>query len=254
MITKDIHNISIDSPSEGNVLVYWLGAAGFAFKFSTGEIICIDPYLSDYVERMFDFRRLSLPAVDAKDLRFDTLLITHEHGDHLDVDSFDTLMAGNPDCEIIAPPACEGFLLEHNANYIIANPGIIHQSGNISIEVVDADHGDETPDAVGFLIHFGSRKIYFTGDTGYNPSMMKYAIDSKPEIVIPCINGAYGNLNDDESAALVAECEAKVAIPSHFWLFAEHGIGSPGIFKENVEKKSPGTTVHLLTPGRAVEV
>lgn len=253
-MAHDIKNIRQDRPADGMALVYWLGASGFAFKFASGEIVCIDPYLSDYAERMFGFRRLSLPAVNAEDLRFDTLLITHEHGDHLDIDSLDALMAVNPGCRVVAPPSCEGFLIDEHADYLIASPGVTLDLGEAQIRVVDADHGPECADAVGYMISFSGRKIYFTGDTGYNPTMMADAIGEKPEIVIPCINGAYGNLSDEEAASLVLDCGARIAIPSHFWLFAEHGIGSPGVFRDRVNEKSPETEVILLTPGRAVEI
>ncbi|MHB1459093.1 MAG: MBL fold metallo-hydrolase [Armatimonadota bacterium] len=250
----EIHNIRQDKPIAGNVLIYWLGAAGFAFKFASGEIVCIDPYLSDYVERMFGFRRLTLPPLKADDLRFDTLLITHEHGDHLDIDSFDMMMAVNPGCRVVAPPSCEGFLMDEHADYIIASPGISLTTNQICIDVVDADHGPECPDAVGYLISFNERKIYFTGDTGYDFEILSEAISVKPDIVIPCINGAYGNLMDDEAVDLAIECSARVAIPSHFWLFAEHGIGSPGVFRDRMKEKAEKVEVILLTPGRGVEV
>lgn len=250
----DIHNIRQDKPLAGNVLIYWLGAAGFAFKFASGEIVCIDPYLSDYVERMFGFRRLTLPPIKADDLQFDTLLITHEHGDHLDIDSFATMMAVNPECRVVAPPTCEGFLIDEHADYIIASPGISLTLDQVQIDVVDADHGPECADAVGFLISFNGRKIYFTGDTCYNSEMMSGVISLKPDIVIPCINGAYGNLSDEEAVDLAIECGARVTIPSHFWLFAEHGVGSPGVFRDRMKEKAEDIEVILLTPGRGVEV
>jgi L-ascorbate 6-phosphate lactonase len=242
----------IDVPA-GKVVIFWLGASGFVFKFANGKIVCIDPYLSDFVEREFGFRRLTIPPVAANELKFDYLLITHAHGDHLDADSFDELIAGNPGCKVIAPIDCEDFLKNKKSDYTIISSGETIDTHGMEIHVVDADHGSECSDAVGYLLKFDKRSIYFTGDTGYNKEMMADIISSKPDIVIPCINGAYGNLDPDDASDLVAECDAEYTVPSHFWLFAEHGIGSPGEFRDLVNKKSPKTNVALLTPGRGIE-
>ena len=54
----NLKDISQHEPTKKKVLVYWLGGAGFVFKFDVGYTICIDPYLSDSVERLFGFKRL----------------------------------------------------------------------------------------------------------------------------------------------------------------------------------------------------
>ena len=198
----DIANIRRDTPGPGNVIVYWLGGSGFAFKFSEGETICIDPYLSDAAERLFGFRRLSLAPIKAADLSCDLLLFTHDHADHLDTDSFDALMHANRGCRVLAPASCADFLGSRNAAYEIVSPGTRSQLGNVCIETVAADHGDLCPDAVGFVLSFSDRHLYFTGDTAFDEQRMAKAIGMQPEIVIPCINGAYGNMNETEAAIL----------------------------------------------------
>ncbi|MFH1006929.1 MAG: MBL fold metallo-hydrolase [Candidatus Latescibacterota bacterium] len=249
----DIAHIRQDRPGQGKVIVYWLGGAGFAFKFSGGEILCIDPYLSDAVERLFGFRRLSLAPIGAGGLSCDRLLFTHDHADHLDMDSFDALMQTNPDCQVLAPASCADFLEHKGAAYQTVAPGTRSQFANVRIQTVAADHGDLCPDAVGFLLNFSGRHLYFTGDTAWDESLMAGAIQVQPEIVMPCINGAYGNMDETEAAMLVGRCGAKIAIPSHFWLFVEHG-GSPATFREQVELHADGAEALLLTPGRGVEV
>lgn len=249
----DIANIGQDAPGQGNVIVYWLGGAGFAFKFRDGEKICIDPYLSDAAERLFGFRRLSLPPLKASDLACDLLLFTHDHVDHLDVDSFDALVNAHRGPRVLAPASCADFLGSKGVAYEIVSPGTRSQLGNVHIRTVAADHGALCPDAVGFVLSFHGRCLYFTGDTAFDEQRMAEAIGIQPEIVIPCINGAYGNMNETEAANLAGRCGAKIAIPSHFWLFAEHG-GCPATFRERVKTHAAGTDVLLLTPGRGVEV
>ncbi|MBN1437177.1 MAG: MBL fold metallo-hydrolase [Sedimentisphaerales bacterium] len=250
----DLKDITNESASKGKVLVYWLGGAGHILKFDDGFTICVDPYLSDYVERLVGFKRLFRPVIEPSQLHFDTLLISHSHGDHLDADSFSELVKANLNCKIFAAEDCVEFLEKQQAVYTIVTVGTTFADGNVTIEVVPADHGDLSPEAVGFLLSFGARSIYLTGDTCYNKDMLSTIIERKPDIAILCINGAFGNMTSDEAADLVAACESKVAIPTHYGLFAEHGNADPMPFRESVREKSPETRICLLEPGFGVEV
>ena len=247
-------NIRQDKPSEkGKILVYWLAGSGFVFKFSNDVIICVDPYLSDKAEELFGFRRLSAAPVRANQLFFDLLLITHEHADHFDEDSFGELTRSNPGCKVISTKPCLPLLENRSVDYKITAVGDVSEFNGITIRTVAADHGELSPDASGFIITYEGRHIYFTGDTAYSEELMAEAIKLQPEIIIPCMNGAFGNMNEEEAATLVNKCYSRIAIPCHFWLFAEHG-GSPGKFKECLQTLSPQGQLLLLTPGRGVEI
>ena len=251
--TSDLLDIRQNTPADDKILVYWLSGAGFVFKFSSGQIVCIDPYLSDYAEQSVGFVRLSLPPVKASELVTDVLLITHEHPDHLDIDSFDEIIKNNPNCKIVASAACSEFLQRKHADYQILAVGDNFSNSNFDILIVDTDHGKLSPEAVGCIITFAGRKIYYTGDTSYNEKVLADNIALNPEIIIPCINGTFGNLDEKQAAILAGQCQAKLAIPCHFWLFAEHG-GDPEKFKKHLQNESPETELLLLKPGRGVEI
>ena len=68
----------------GSARMWWLGQAGFAFKSHSGTTVYADPYLSDAVERLAGFKRLSLAPLAPEDVRADLVVLTHEHEDHLD--------------------------------------------------------------------------------------------------------------------------------------------------------------------------
>lgn len=248
-----ISNISNVKVPVGKLAVYWLGGAGFVVKFDNNTIVCIDPYLSDSVERLYGFKRLSLPPVSAEDLRFDVLLFTHDHSDHLDIDSFDILLKVNIECQIIAPQCCDKFLSEKNTPYESISDGTTVTHNNLEITAVEADHGQLCESAIGFMVRYGQRSIYFTGDTCYGDKIVSKVDKQKPEIIITCINGAFGNMDSGQAARFVTRCHAKLAIPAHFWLFAEHG-GNPAEFIECVKKQSSKTKSLLLTPGRGVQI
>jgi L-ascorbate 6-phosphate lactonase len=231
------------------VLVFWLTGAGFLFKFENGTILCIDPYLSDSVERRHGFKRLSLAPLEPKELRCDYLLISHDHGDHLDVDSIGTILQFNKKAVILAPNCCGKFFKSTGQKFTR-----IHDGSKISIpggyvQVHKADHGRLCPDAVGFTINCCQRSIYLCGDTCQNKMIFKKVSSENPGVVIPCINGEFGNLNEKEASLLVKMCKAQITIPAHFGLFAEHG-GNPGLFCKYVKSHSPDTKLVLLKPGR----
>ena len=90
----------------GSVRLYWLGQAGFAFRTATGRRILLDPYLSDACERLFGFKRLSLPALRAEEIEADWVILTHEHADHLDPDAIPVIARRNPACRFAGPMGC----------------------------------------------------------------------------------------------------------------------------------------------------
>lgn len=244
-----IKNIRKESVPPHKILVYWLGGAGFMLKFPSNRILCIDPYLSDCVERLAGFRRLSLAPLAAQELQTDLYLITHDHPDHLDVDSFDTIIHNNPNCTVIAGKSCEPFLMTRDIPHKLIASGTSMQCESITITATDADHGDLCPESIGFIIHYENRSVYFTGDTALNEKRLAPAINFKPEILVPSINPKFGNLGEQGAAELAKKCEAKICIPVHFGLFAEHA-GDPGLFKEHLQIHSPQTQYIALTPGR----
>ena len=87
--------LNADVPS-GSLALWWLGQAGFAFKSPSGRIVYLDPYLSDAVERLHGFKRLSLPPVAADEVRADLVVLTHEHADHLDPDALPIIARTTP--------------------------------------------------------------------------------------------------------------------------------------------------------------
>ena len=249
----NINEHSAYVPPKGKIIIYWLGGAGFLCVFDNGSRICIDPYLSDSVERLVGFKRLCKAPVSAFQLIFDVLLISHEHGDHLDIDSFDLLMRINPNCTVIAPAGCREYLKNKCINQTIVSAGQMVAIQNHRITAVSADHGELSPTAIGFVISFGKRSMYFTCDTGYNEQLLRPAVDMKPDIVVPCINGAFGNMDEEQAAILAAKCEAKTAVPAHYGLFKEHG-GNAVKFAEHLQRISPQTGVELLQVGFGKEL
>ena len=68
---------------------------------------------------------------------------------------------------------------------------------------------------------------------------MKFA-KLHPDILIAPINGAFGNMNDEQATDFCEIIMPKLMIPCHFWNFAEHGENPGGVCR--MYEITPSTT------------
>ena len=74
--------------------IKWLGQSGYIL--SDGKTtICIDPYLSDCVNRIANRPRTRAVPFNPEDLKADVLICTHNHLDHIDVDAIPLMKKEN---------------------------------------------------------------------------------------------------------------------------------------------------------------
>jgi L-ascorbate 6-phosphate lactonase len=253
-ISHDLRRASVPA---GGVRLYWLGQAGFAFRTGDGRKVFLDPYLSDACERLFGFKRLSLPALRAEEVEADWVILTHEHADHLDPDAIPVIARNNPACRFAAPAGCMAGLDEAGveaARRVLLGPSRRHDLGDLVIHAVPADHGDISPSALALVLDFGGVRVMASGDTSWRPALFKPLYDLRPDVVLPAINGVFGNMNHLDAARLVSEARPRFAIPCHFWTLAEQGGGDPGGFLNACAVMCPGVKAMLLRPGEGFTV
>jgi L-ascorbate 6-phosphate lactonase len=241
---------SADVP-RGAVRLWWLGQAGFAFK-GAGKVVYVDPYLSEAVERLHGFKRLSLAPMAAEEVRADLVVFTHEHTDHLDPDAVPVMGSGNPECRFAAPVGCTESLARAGIpadRRVVLEPNGVHDLGGLTIHTAPADHGDYSPSALALVLDFGGVRVLVTGDTSLRPGLLRPLLDLGPDVVLPCINGAFGNMNHIDAARLVQEARPRYAIPCHYWTFAEQGGGDPAGFLHACGQFCPQVQALLLKPG-----
>ena len=241
----------------GSVRLWWLGQAGFAFKTPAGKLIYLDPYLSDACERLHGFKRLSLPAIEAADVQADLVILTHEHTDHLDPDALPVILRHNPACRFAGPAGCRDGLAQAGVppdQQILLEAHQRHDLGAVVVHTVPADHGDISPTALALVLEFGAVRILTTGDTSWRPRLFKPLCDLEPQVVLPVINGVFGNMNHIDAAMLVQQVKPRIAIPCHFWTFAQQGGGDPAGFLHACREFCPEVKVLLLKPGEGLTV
>lgn len=247
-----------------SVILCWLGQAGFLLKTAKGKIILIDPYLSDYVNRVLEkehgqgFRRMSAPLFDPSDLKVDILLASHEHEDHFDIDAIPDFLS-NRNFRAYANEASFSLLGRNNIptdKFTVIKKCDNIQFDEFNLSVVDCDHGDAAPQAMGFILDFGFTTIYYSGDTSYNLERLKDIVKLSPDFALLPINGAFGNLNAIEAAQYAADLKAKSCIPHHFWTFPLHDtpLGTPAAALDAFPKYAPQCKLFLAMPGDLLSI
>lgn len=265
--------------------VYWLCQAGYAFKTSAGQIVYIDPYLSDVVERRIGFKRMMASPLAPEEVEADFVVCTHEHLDHMDTDAL-PVIARHARTHFAGPVEClkefKRLGIEEGRCHLL-EVGRSVMLGGTEIHAVFADHGELAPDAVGVILDFGGIKVYHTGDTAYRPKQFFPALEMEPDVLLPCINGAFGNMNAREAAQLTQLAEwiargsrplwrvrhaaartrgrddrgktsgipalpQRVVMPNHFWMFVEQN-GDPASFLKYCSEMAPDTEAVITKPG-----
>lgn len=258
---KDLaREIEATAVPRGSAAIWWLAQAGFVFKSGGGTVIYVDPYLSDVVEKLAGFVRLCVAPIDIDEVRADWVVSSHEHPDHLDTDALPTIVLNNPRCRFAGSLDCTRSYDQcaiPAERQLTMEAGKVYDLGGVKVHTARSDHGDYSPRALAFVFDFGNVKVMFTGDTCLNWEYMRPLIDFKPDVLLPCINGSFGNLTAEEGAQLVAASGCRIAIPCHFWMFQEHHVvekGDPHTFLETCARLCPEVEARLLSPGRGVVV
>ena len=98
------------------------------------------------------------------------------------------------------------------------------------------------------------KRILETGDTSLHLDWKEeYLKAGALDVLIAPINGAYGNLNEQENVDLTTALKPKLTVPCHFGMFASHG-GHPGLWKELLEQQLPNQAYKLFTMGEGIEI
>jgi gluconolactonase len=145
----------------GDLRICCIGHGTLMFTFK-GKVIHVDP-----VSRVADYSRMP---------KADLILLTHEHGDHLDAGAIETLMGGTI---LVMTKACADRL----GRGTFMQNGDVWTIGELKIEAVPAynivnKRSGGQPyhpkgQGNGYVITFGDKRVYIAGDTENTPEMKK---------------------------------------------------------------------------------
>lgn len=146
--------------SAGDLKITFIGHGTLMFTFN-GKTIHVDP-----VAREADYTKMP---------QADLILVTHEHGDHLDPEVIEILRKENTDIVL------SGKCAEAVQGGIVMENGDVRSVGGLKIEAVPAynivhkrDNGQPyhpQGEGNGYVITFGDKRVYVAGDTENTPEM-----------------------------------------------------------------------------------
>ncbi len=229
----------------GRTHIFSTGQAGFIIKSSSGQIVGVDLYLSDCVERLeghAGFKRLLPKIFSPSEIEFDAVICTHAHFDHFDFDSVPKFLA-NGRTQLFCSEGCktltEKLMLNYHEEQIhYVKPGDVATVEDFQIKFVNCDHGAAAPDAVGVVLNVDGKIIYEAGDTRLRTDRAN-EIPDNPDVLIAPINGAFGNMNESECVTLSELLRPKITIPCHYGMFASHHGDVGKFFDLMTEKNLP---------------
>jgi L-ascorbate metabolism protein UlaG (beta-lactamase superfamily) len=144
----------------GDLQITFIGHGTLMFTFG-GKVVHVDP-----VGQFADYAQLP---------KADLILITHEHGDHLDPKVVESLR--QPDTRIVVPQAAAGQV----PGGLVMHGGEVKTVAGLSLEAVPAYnlvHKRESGEPFhpkgrghGYIITFGEKRVYVAGDTENTPEM-----------------------------------------------------------------------------------
>ncbi|MEP3855638.1 MAG: MBL fold metallo-hydrolase [Porticoccus sp.] len=234
-----------------DVKVTSLGQAGFRFSFGS-QIVYIDPYLSDSVEKSqgAEYRRL-VPIWRAPEFLSDAdwVLLTHIHLDHCDLETLLPLSKASSKCRFIGPADVCSHLVRHGipeSRVMNTHNGWRDLSQGLRIHVVPAAHPTIETDVsgnwkyVGFVIEYNGRRFYHSGDTALVPELFEHLNTLTPiDVAILPVNehnyfrenlGIVGNMSIRDAFGLAKHLCIKTLVPMHWDMFEPNTV-----FREEIE-------------------
>ena len=145
----------------------------------------------------------------------DIIFITHNHYDHMDIDSINKVKNDNT---IIVAPASMKSIIEKISfkEYIYLNPFDEKNIDNIVIKTIPAyninkEFHPRTNNWLGYVVTINNVTYYIAGDT----DKTKEAESVKCDIALIPIGGHF-TMNTDEAAELIKIISPKIVIPTHY--------------------------------------
>lgn len=250
---------------------FWnLGQAGILLKGRDMDgVICIDPYLSISIEEDApgtEFKRAFPPVIEPDLLQdLDGLLVTHNHGDHLDLITIKKVATVSKNIRFVVPAPFESFLHEQieSSNILAARDGESLLIEGFTITPVPAAHtayevdslGDYT--ALGYFIEVNGVRIFHSGDTIVTKELIEKVKEFKPHVAFLPINGAdyfrtsrniVGNMSFREAADFAVTVGVDMIIPIHYDLFPNNRE-NPAYFVDYLFSRYPNQKFHMMVPG-----
>ena len=270
---KTNENINLNSLKDREHYALWIGHS--TFLINNGDLtILTDPIFSERASPL-NFagpKRLIKPVIKIKDLpEVDVITISHNHYDHLDINSLRKIQKKFPNVKILVPKGDLKLLRNYNLNNgfeflwweeIAFN--------NTKFIFTPAQHWsarglrDRNKSLWGsWFIKNEDKNIFHAGDTGYSEDFIEIRnrLGAVDFAMIPI--GAYdpqwfmsySHVNPEEALNIAKDLDAKISIGMHWGTFilTDEPVLEP---RERLNKITNQTNINFytVTPGNIIEM
>jgi L-ascorbate metabolism protein UlaG (beta-lactamase superfamily) len=260
VLDRTVTNVSISHVTAAGRLTY-VGHATVLVELD-GTRILTDPVLRARIAHIR--RQVPMPEMDRL-VPLDAVLISHAHGDHLDLPSLRLVAGGTT---VVAPRGCGALLRRVGARQIVElAEGERCRAGSVTVEAFRADHdGRRHPlarrtAALGYLLT-GTARVYFAGDTDLFAGMAQLA----GRVDVACLPVAgwgprlpAGHLDPASAARAAAIIGPAVAVPIHWGTMRSVGTRPAGdsedparAFADAVSALGLDVAPRILQPGESM--
>ena len=150
----------------------------------------------------------------------DFIFITHAHPDHFDLATLEKIR--QPSTVIVAPPSVAEKLPQSFVGTVVMKNGDKRTVGNIGVEAVPMYNLTRGPSAGklfhekgwgdGFVLTFGDKRIYLSGDTECTPEMRGL---ENIDVAFVCMNLPY-TMPPSEAAECIKAFKPRIVYPYHY--------------------------------------
>lgn len=230
-------NVQVSAQSDGD-----------AFDTDKGKLI-VQPILHATMVLQWDGKVIYVDPYGGKSAfagtpKADLVLITDIHGDHMNIKTLEEL--GLSGTKIVAPSAVLDKLPEGFTNTIALGNGSEIEVFGMNIMAIPMYNLPETEESRhpkgrgnGYVINFGGKKVYISGDTEDIPEMRSL---QDIDIAFVCMNLPY-TMDVETAADAVLDFEPRTVFPFHYR--GKNGLGDVGKFKKIVNEGNGDIEVRL---------
>lgn len=260
------------APAANTVHIWYLGQHGFAVSLAD-KLFYIDVILNPLAGKDgIDRKNYPVPFEPFERQRVDYYISTHNHGDHLNMNTILPLSKANPGTKFIVPKPWVSVLTKagiEKERVFGACSGEVLDFGQVKINPVPAIHTtyiqddgekDENGDYrdLGFVFKSGELSIYHPGDTWINPGLVKILKNLGPlDIATLPVNGTdwertgkgcIGNVSAMDAVKLAMEIPVDCVIPCHYDMMPDN-TENPAYFVDCFYRYCPQKRFHMCALG-----
>lgn len=216
----------------------WIGHSTYLINID-GLHILTDPVWDDYCSPIHfsALKRISEPPIALADLpSIDIVLISHNHYDHLDAKTVSILHRNHPQIEWIVPERLSPWFYRRGIDSVTELGW--WQSAEVKkslITAVPTQHfsgrtfwDQNKTHWNGYVLEYQGKRLYFTGDTGYNPNDFKAIGEKWPFMDLSLIPiGTYApqkfmqpvHISPQEAVEIHSEVKSRLSLGMHWKTF-----------------------------------